>query len=140
MSTKKQRFNELVKTDLPRFWDTYKNEMIYPDIFVDTICYKYQYRYDDEIARYHISILSKMLLNPRFIRMKPTGLEDKHGKLIYEGDIVIEVNGIDPLDTSYSCVKEVIFIKDVMIGFNINYCHEYEIIGNIYDNKELLEE
>ena len=75
--------------------------------------------------------------------MQFTGLQDKNGKDIYEGDILIwYVNGITrtaPLiyDDQFACFwmtksKEGYFIaNDFGRG-------EYEIIGNIYENPELL--
>lgn len=69
------------------------------------------------------------------ILMQCTGKKDKTGKLIFEGDIVREYD-----EYGYVMIKEVVFLEDVMFGFNINVEFDYEIIGNIYENPELLEE
>lgn len=64
-----------------------------------------------------------------------TGKKDKTGKLIFEGDIVREYD-----QYGYVKTKVVVFLEDVMFGFNINVEFDYEIIGNIYENPELLGE
>lgn len=79
-----------------------------------------------------------------FVLMQYTGLKDKNGVEIYEGDILII-----ELDWGYGLSKiytEVYFDKGMFKAKAIN-SHEdtpliempyFEIIGNIYENKELL--
>lgn len=63
-----------------------------------------------------------------------TGLKDKNGKEIYEGDIVRQVGGnlIYPVNFKYGGFLP--FTSDMM-SFDADYC---EIIGNIHENPELL--
>ena len=73
----------------------------------------------------------------RYILVQCTGLKDKNGKLIYEGDIVKEIV-VDYIDEE---VLTVVCWSNLKASYNIDntiYC-EREVIGNIYENKELLE-
>lgn len=78
-----------------------------------------------------------------------TGFTDKNGKKIFEGDICKESietyvkkwenNGI--IEKSYGAFGLASFDKKHFLAF-INasiYVRHYEVIGNIYDNPELLE-
>ena len=97
-----------------------------------------------EKKMYHIDLHNEALLstNKHDVLMQRTGLKDKNGVEIYEGDIVQTKYGNHIIDwNSELCrfgfrrLQE--RIKWVM---NITALDEYEVIGNIYENKELLNE
>ena len=92
-----------------------------------------------------------------FELLEYTGLKDKNGKEIYEGDLLNEIRYPPDKNGNYDSVP--VFIKEniVQVGFNEgcftadeahlwrfisnigdNEKTDYEIIGNIYENSELL--
>ena len=79
--------------------------------------------------------------------MQCTGLKDKNGKLIYEGDILIqkEENGgptkklvIWEKDGGYLGLKDLKKSFFGVVTFH-RFGYTYQVIGNIYENSELLE-
>ena len=66
-----------------------------------------------------------------------TGLKDKNGKKIFEGDILIEYsNDIEYWVVSYEYGKFVGTCDNV--SEDLYELSDLEVIGNIYENKELL--
>ena len=82
-----------------------------------------------------------------FVVMQCTGLKDKNGKLIYEGDIVSiddgELKGVaqrhDKFDEYYGCIEIKLICKHTTI-YKPTVFVESEVIGNIYTDAHLLEE
>ena len=63
-----------------------------------------------------------------------TGLVDRNGTKIFEGDIVTEgCNGLTSV-VVWDMSKGTYRLKDLGDGYTIEYAHEWEVIGNIHDN------
>lgn len=76
--------------------------------------------------------------------MKNTGIKDKNGKYIYESDIVT-VNGTWNCIIEYKQSSCAFVLKSIDSRWSMGYFSNYddieemlEVIGNIYENKELV--
>lgn len=124
-----------------RAWDTKTKKMIGRDFNVigETTCFQLVEQYCYENPRGSECNLFRM---NDIILMQSTGLKDKNGKLIYEGDFV-EFKNQNP---KIKCISSLIGI----IEFNIKKAQfllngrmeilpdKIEVIGNIYENENLL--
>lgn len=68
--------------------------------------------------------------------MQYTGLKDKNGKEVYEGDVLNWMDLIFPITVNDYHGYRFMFGKDELCK---EYCVNGEVIGNIYENPELLE-
>lgn len=95
----------------------------------DTVACRYEYEIQYSLFDYYID-------DDRYVIEQCTGLKDKNGRLIYEGDIVkfreIGVITWSKYAPAFICEKD---------GWNVaDVGKKLEIIGNIHENPELLEE
>ncbi len=74
------------------------------------------------------------------IMLEYTGLKNKNGKEIYDGDICKFVKG----GAIFKCIFNLgrFYLSDGLCGFYMkeDWNEEVEVIGNIYENPELLKE
>lgn len=135
---------------IPKFraWDKRKNVMRDVAVLhftksgkVNSIEY---WKTPSELKSYHVRNIELM---------QSTGLKDKNGVEIFEGDIVVinVNNGFDRLFDEKSVIKESKFHSGLvceLVKYDAEYRifhasifkYEYEVIGNIYENSELLED
>lgn len=70
-----------------------------------------------------------------------TGLTDKNGKKIFEGDILQEYNGEDRGYIRYDESDGMYYLVVDNVLYDFSTCNSkwYEVIGNIHDNKQIKE-
>lgn len=123
-----------------RAWDKKQNCM---DDFSDMFIRTNEDIYEEAGIKYDTPNLEVERVNTgRYEIMQYTGLKDKNGKEIYEGDIVIMKD--DPEDIGSVAwdshdMEWVISMATTECKMGGYWSYELEVIGNIHDNPELLE-
>jgi hypothetical protein len=70
--------------------------------------------------------------------MQFTGILDKNGKEIYEGDILQDINYPFYIEPVFWATTENDYDFDGWLCEHFHPSSKYEIVGNIYENKDLL--
>lgn len=133
-----------------RAWDKKQNLMIHPNRDLD-LCMQLSGKlfYSRNPLDGHLIAFA----NKNFILMQGTGLKDRNGVEIYEGDILSVETWYDNPDLYRTGVLAEVAWSDISCGFKLypmtntpsniydfNEDDKYTIVGNIYENPNLLEE
>ena len=100
------------------------------------------------ISEYNL-LKDQLKQTEKFRLMQFTGLQDKNGKEIYEGDIVVYDRGVGNWTGKRMSTTHTIVFSEEVFAFVMDYGSSYiklrkhwnyiyEVIGNIYENPELL--
>lgn len=87
-------------------------------------------------------VTAHLVYQPHYVLMQCTGLKDKNGKLIYEGDICeyeFEEIGKQKAIIEFN-KKYAAFLMKPLNDFQYANMNDCEVFGNIYENPELLKE
>jgi uncharacterized phage protein (TIGR01671 family) len=121
-----------------RAWDDKKEIMIYDGDEVGTI----DFHSGDHIDIFYIKMQSYDILRLYTNIMQYTGLKDKNGQEIYEGDIV-KVSAPRKDDLIFRVVWDdsqagfqMVIDEDEVTSYSF-FCVPCEVIGNIYENPGL---
>lgn len=132
------------KVNKYRAWNTEKKIMCYDNEDLSA-CY-WGGVYSSEVG-----IINEYLNLPEHVRdyeyMQYTGVTDKNGKEIYEGDIVRNQQGeVYKVEYYISMCRFVLVTntgstwEGIETDYYTSVCSEIEVIGNVYENTDLLKE
>lgn len=104
--------------------------------------YKYLIQSDHEKCKCCGKELVKYFITDEETIGQYTGLKDKNGEEIYEGDIVyiIPEDETGVIEWDNEMARYIVIYDNIITDFDNWYGEDLEVIDNIYDNPELLEE
>lgn len=131
-----------------RAWDNLEKEYLNEeDIAIDNLGNIFIFeRYDNNDSDLWYTRLLPDPDNKRYVIEQCTGLEDKNGTEIYEGDVVRCPGGIGKVyyDDDSACFNVSGFYDGGQdypsLAFSENGNATMEVVGNIHENPELVEE
>jgi len=125
-----------------RVWDKEENRMILPKYLYSIDLLK-EWVTERTKCNYTFSLHSIPFDKVKF--MQSTGLKDKNGKEIFEGDIV-DYKGREAVVKWHGSYASFIYrfvdgLQERVSEWDPLFlaCYNFEVIGNIYENPELLE-
>ena len=127
-----------------RAWLKEEKRYIYPKLILNDFGSVVEVAYND-IDINSDELIERRLIIEDVVLEQFTGLRDKNRKRIYEGDIVKEVIGekFTIWEVRYcqdECCFGLHYIRGALYGDSLlDSDSQYEVIGNIHKNKDLLE-
>ena len=118
---RKRKMNREIKF---RAWEKEEKKMILPKNVTD-----------------NINIFARGCLSSNIELMQYTGIKDKNGTEIYEGDILELYDEEDFFKVEYQAedVRFLLTSNSICVSFEYYSQGEIEVVGNIYENSKLLQ-
>ena len=131
-----------------RAWNTEMNNMVFPSLEFGREIWPCTYRriiksdtdkdgHTEQVVLEMVSV-DHILQSPEYDIMQYTGLKDRNGKEIYEGDIVRLEDMICPITWDDGAYQMITSKNQGRSDATQDRLRRFEVIGNIYENPELL--